>query len=322
MERGIERLSPESPFYDALKNERRSALLGAILPDAPYYLALGKSSLGNAVAEVLHGRQGEDTFRLPTLWATRILTLPSAAQSASWALWAGYLSHCVTDQIFHPLVYWFTGNYYASDKGQRTTAREYHRAFESSLDSLMTRPTLPRRISELLVKADWDDLGSLTLLGEVTNDYPGPLVGLEQSGQSFWKDALRSFSSIQSLTLNRPLAMGLKLGAHAFRGLKQVEALCVPLRVRPAEERSLSLEFKNPISAEITQSTIEELLERSVTRLLSELARAAAWRDSTDPQDQPLSPRGGTSLAFDLWQVRESEATEFLSPTRAWLLEL
>lgn len=322
MERCIERLSPESPFFEALHSERRSALLGAILPDAPYYLALGKSSSGNALAEVLHGRHGEDTFKLLSLWAARILAQPAPAQSMCWALWAGYLSHCVTDQVFHPLVYWFTGNYYARDKDERVSARIFHRAFESSLDSLVTRPTLPNRISELLDETDWDELGSLSLLGSITEEYPGPVNGLEQSGKCFWRAALRSFSRVQSLTLNRMLAVSLNLSSHACRSLREIEALCVPLRTRPLDECSRPFEFKNPISGQVTRTTIEELLDLSVTRLLGELASAAKWRESKGLSGGPLSPQGGTSLAFDLWQAKDSEAAYFLSPTRPWLKEL
>src|SRR5688572_10618717 len=90
------------------------AYLGALGPDALYYYRFGGSP-AEKIAETLHGSEGEDTFRLPKELAKKIVQLPPDERDPLWAFLIGYLTHCIVDSIFHPVIYYLTGDYYAED---------------------------------------------------------------------------------------------------------------------------------------------------------------------------------------------------------------
>ena len=101
--------------------------LGSVIPDCFYYSPRKRV---NAVADILHGKKGENTVIL-------ILDIldhaRSAGNSRDLAFALGYLSHCALDIAFHPVLYYFTGNHRSEEVG-RTEASYRHFHIETYLD--------------------------------------------------------------------------------------------------------------------------------------------------------------------------------------------
>lgn len=110
-------------------------LLGSIIPDTMYY------SPHASVSDTLHGKDGNPTnFLLPDM-------LGPAGSNRDLAFGCGYLTHCALDIVFHPVVYYLSGNYYDPDPHKRAHAVYMHRHIETCLD---VRLANPHRIHSLL----------------------------------------------------------------------------------------------------------------------------------------------------------------------------
>ena len=68
----------------------------------------------------------------------------------------GFITHIVTENIFHPMIYYFTGNYYASDPHRRSQNIASHRYLETFLDLFLIR-SFRRKVEEL-------DLGKIIFI--------------------------------------------------------------------------------------------------------------------------------------------------------------
>ena len=98
-----------SKLVQIINENKEAAYLGAIAHDAPYFHKLGKSPFAE-VAKFLHGTYGHDTF-LPLYEL-----LKACEDDRQRAFVLGMFSHAVADQVMHPMIYYFTGDYYHSDK--------------------------------------------------------------------------------------------------------------------------------------------------------------------------------------------------------------
>jgi len=95
----------DDSFGRMLKERRNVYLLGAVLPDLPYYYLVGpKREEMMALAERLHAEHGEDSFESP-----RHFWKENNGDVTGVALLAGYLTHMAADSVFHPFVYAFSG---------------------------------------------------------------------------------------------------------------------------------------------------------------------------------------------------------------------
>jgi len=84
------------------------------------------------ISERLHGKDGEKTNELT------FDLLDRARQHKSvnlLCLSIGYISHCVFDIIFHPIIYSLAGNYYDKNASKSKQAIYNHRLLETRLDN-------------------------------------------------------------------------------------------------------------------------------------------------------------------------------------------
>jgi hypothetical protein len=83
------------------------------------------------ISEELHGKEGEETNEI-------IFDLLDHARlymaGKLLCVTMGYISHCVFDMIFHPIIYALTGNYYDKDTTRSDHAVYKHRLIETKLD--------------------------------------------------------------------------------------------------------------------------------------------------------------------------------------------
>ena len=112
-----------------LKENYVALCLGGIVPDTFFYSS-NKDVV--RVGEELHGKDGERTNRL----TFELLDLARGHRCEKvLSLAMGYISHCVFDMTFHPVIYYLTGNYYDGEAGRRDRAIYRHRLLETKLDS-------------------------------------------------------------------------------------------------------------------------------------------------------------------------------------------
>jgi Zinc dependent phospholipase C len=102
--------------------------LGSVVADTFFYSSCSEVM---EISERLHGKEGEKTNEL----AFHLLELAMNDRSESLlSLALGYISHCVFDMIFHPVIYYLAGNYYDDDPSKRDSAVYEHRLLETRLD--------------------------------------------------------------------------------------------------------------------------------------------------------------------------------------------
>jgi Zinc dependent phospholipase C len=114
-------------------------LLGATFHDALYYALYREASHNkhcDAVADRLHGSQGEDTFEIVRAFVACIRQRSSLESDdddddALRAFLLGVVTHYAADVVFHPYIYFASGNWHG--KGL-LAAQANHRALESALD--------------------------------------------------------------------------------------------------------------------------------------------------------------------------------------------
>lgn len=140
LNRAVGRLSKEShPDLWRIAHEHPLCLaLGAVAHDAPYYRHGGGSRF-EWVGSLLHGIGGgtplADTLRpLSSFGAAVSMQEDGETRDAGIAFLMGLLSHYAVDVIYHPPIFFFTGDYYAVDERERSNARARHRLFEVYLD--------------------------------------------------------------------------------------------------------------------------------------------------------------------------------------------
>jgi hypothetical protein len=133
--------------------ERLPQLLyfGSVSPDIFFYdiklpWELRVKHRGLLWGELIHGTHGEDSLAhvmvmLDTLRDERLQANINAGRAFSseqrdglLLLVMGYLSHVALDTVMHPIVYYFSGNYYAADRREKLRSEARHRAIETVLD--------------------------------------------------------------------------------------------------------------------------------------------------------------------------------------------
>lgn len=106
--------------------------LGAIAPDIFFY---GLKSDRQASAS-LHGKDGQPTNKI-------IFDLLRQAKKAkdekSLVFILGYLSHCVLDIVFHPVIIYLTGDIFNKNNGISRRATYSHRKYETALDEKVNK---------------------------------------------------------------------------------------------------------------------------------------------------------------------------------------
>jgi len=102
-----------------------SYYLGSIIPDTFFY---GFKETISRISDNLHGKEGNLTnsiiFEL----------LDKANDDKNLAFTMGYITHCALDITFHPAIYYLSGNYYDKDPSRRELSTYLHRHLETCLE--------------------------------------------------------------------------------------------------------------------------------------------------------------------------------------------
>ena len=274
---------------EMLAKGRAAAYLGAMAHDAPYYYKFGGDAFEEAAA-FLHGEEGNDTlFPLKVAFdsAFRASSPESRTQLASFML--GMFSHAVTDWNFHPLVFYFTGDYNHSDAKERKEARRRHRLFETYLDSW-----LRQRVSfwnSYHLSASIDELGEYrgeicslldsVLVPEIFSYYhEEPPEGIPEvsklrvrSVSGRWGGSLSYLVVLQSIFLSPLTGVVAHVVTKGVSRLAQYEVLFSYGRGTGLDCFDELLTYDNPITGKSETVLVEDLLQRSVEEYTDILSR-------------------------------------------------
>lgn len=266
----------------ALDSYPELALLGSIAPDAPYYHV--KDPSFKHVGEIVHGTNGENTYKIPA----QALQSSSAKSPSLLAFIAGYLSHVATDQIFHPLVFSQTGDYYHTDPTQAFLARGRHRYFETVLDNFWKEKFNCKFSSiNFLIKSNASDLRHITnLLDRVC----------QTSG---WQLAIESLAKYKarftSLTwaLFAPLLVTLNPKLKEYAGLFN----CF---ISASNDFSEKLNYRHPISGDEITTDFDQLRSEAINNTIRtwQLFLPLIKRELSDTKF--IDSNYGNSLNFNL----------------------
>ncbi|WP_428912152.1 zinc dependent phospholipase C family protein [Niallia sp. Krafla_26] len=122
----------KSPFWKPYLKNKNLILLGSIFQDSLYYLPDDYSEEIVKLPDVFHGANGEDTFLLiKELLMKNVINLEDS-HIISFII--GMITHICADSTVHPVVYYYTGNYYDKDPEKKSKAVTYHRKIEGLFD--------------------------------------------------------------------------------------------------------------------------------------------------------------------------------------------
>jgi hypothetical protein len=117
----------------ALQAHYKALCFGCIVPDTFFY---SSHKDVNEISDRLHGKDGEKTNEL----TFELLDRAKQFRSESLLCMAsGYISHCVFDMFFHPVIYSLAGNFYDNNVLKREAAVYNHRLMETSLDMAVNK---------------------------------------------------------------------------------------------------------------------------------------------------------------------------------------
>jgi len=140
-----------------------SVCFGSIVADTFFY---SSNTDVVRISEELHGKEGEKTNEI-------IFDLLDHARQYKpeklLCLTMGYISHCVFDMIFHPVIYSLTGNYYDNDRARSEQAVYRHRLIETKLDHHINGTYCLDKILDVNDKSMHDILDIIAIKYNISN---------------------------------------------------------------------------------------------------------------------------------------------------------
>lgn len=253
-----------------------SRALGAVFPDVMFY-AVGKNAI---YAHYYHGLEGRDTNYLLRRVAAKI-------KGKSLNPWLSFLvgiaSHIAADQVFHPLVYYLTGDYEARDKTSRTEAIIAHRKFECLLDIFFAGRAKLRRMK----------LKTFTAGLELPLE---ELATLDDAISLAFPRALKNYVRLQNVFTD-VLVVGMfsLLTPVLPDSLKKISALFYHRTLDGLlPSLSVPIYFRHPVTGEEAVVSVKELFTQAVEKgrgMVEEITRALI-------EETPVLTARGLSLSF------------------------
>ncbi len=317
VERVFDRLRVEAPnLENLLKDGLPAAKAGAIAHDIPYFLP-GDTEGFDAIAAVLHGASGEDTFEPLRNFSSLIQRqTPRADQGRLWAFLVGMVSHVVTDSRFHPFVYYWTGDYNHPDPEERSRARTRHRLFEVQMDLSFIEPQSSKAIppfASIYSELPASERNEICIL--LASSVPAPTlharrrVPLNQK----WMRGFKKYSRDQRLFHSHLAGAGIRL-LHQLAGNRGRELDSLFSHGRKSLEmfRAGKISYRNPVSGDESLDNLDSLFEKSVNDSVSLLCALEPFvSGEASVNDIPWPKFRGPSLSFGLPQTSAKDAKFF-----------
>jgi len=294
------------PYGPALSRCPMGLRLGAVHHDILYYLRGEHPEGMKKLPHRLHGSHGEDTFEILRLQAAHMHARKD--QPLPTAYFVGLASHIFADAALHPLVYYFTGNYYDPDERRRTGAVRRHRALECLLD--MVAAGGPEAVQSQSLRSLVSALeGPLSLA--CPPEGLAKLAGCDaRAAAKAVGEALDTFCTMQALCRMPTLARTLREISWLLPGsLREIAALFYAPQLY--EQRGAvagRMDYRNPATGEAFSGTLAELMEQAARRTAAFCTAQAA---SITARGLLAEAGPGPSLDMGLPEVPASQARHF-----------
>jgi Zinc dependent phospholipase C len=242
--------------------------LGAIFPDAPYYTLGKQRSRALQLADRLHGASGEDTFSMvqDCIEILRAIPRESSLASSLRAFLLGAITHLCTDAVFHPFVYFASGNFHINSN----LAWRNHRALESALDLAFCQAfaTKPYSFS----------LGAYLHSSEPALERILTSIPAFAPFRNAILDGYRTITVVRKLGSNTPLRWLLD---RVESRLPMSVQFYTALRYTSSKELSIDVlqDFQHPVTGEHCQTSLRAMFDTAVqesVRVWNEVERCLA----------------------------------------------
>lgn len=265
----------DSYLKSVIQNNFAPYLVGAIAWDIPYYSSGKHSRIFTAKADELHIVNTRNGWKpIANLVRPYVDNETGAMPDFLFSLLMGCITHVIIDSRFHPLIYYFTGNYYDQNLKLRNEAVFRHRQMEAHLDLFFqetlnyTGPkcakTLVNQIPDnILVEA----LARLYFDSDLNNKF------------EMTKECLRDYTMAQSVLHNQLVKYLYKLVGIVNNRARIKSALFYPGKVG-AKYKYLfenNGQYHHPITGEVIKFSLSEIYNECIDDILlrfSELARS------------------------------------------------
>ncbi len=282
--------------------------LGAVFPDLFFYIGGYRNSRHYLeLANAYHGNHGEDTYTI----LRHLIKLPEKDPFIGQirAFCAGWIMHIHSDSVFHPLVYYFTGNYNDTDPFVKTRAVQNHRRFETLMDMRFSLRSFTGKKAFLLKSVVSgleipfhcliERLPHSSSQGVFLNDFH--LAALK---------SLKNFQFLQYISRRRILGSLLRL-AHPFLSDRAREIAAIfdsPQLVSRLSELDGKFYYRNPVTGEGKSAGMDDLFHEAVERIISFCLLAEFAVLNGDPG---LIADFGPSLDFGIVGISADKACYF-----------
>lgn len=307
-EKTAQRLA-DTRYAHCINDEHSGLLLGSIFHDALFYAIMPGGKPIEALAHRLHGATGEDTFTLIRMQANHAAAAKHPALPA--AILVGMISHLFADVIMHPMVWYFTGNYYADNPLEKSQSRQRHRALEALMDMV----ACPDKIghTQYLIRTQHRQCKSLYSQGLPIREIADLASMPENKAKRQLTTAWSIFASIQSLFPRTWLARPLfRLRSFLPNSFNEITSLFyAPQLQKQAGLLKGEIQYFHPATNEDIISSLEILMETAAT-LAEELCRKL---ENTVFDQEPLNLVGtGPSMDAGFSGMPTTEMLHFAIP--------
>jgi len=151
------------PYTGIINQNINYYYLGSVTPDTFYY---SKNIDIQKVSDVIHGKYGQPTNEL-------IFDLLDLAKKNNdekiLSFTMGFITHCYLDIIFHPIIFYLTGNFYDENLTRREEAIFRHRRLEVTIDQKLNKDSY---FENLIDKKIFKDINFIEILSNSFNIPP------------------------------------------------------------------------------------------------------------------------------------------------------
>ena len=250
--------APEPYVKQIIKDNMSLYLAGAVLVDSPYYAFIGgDKNLFDKAGARLHGMGGESPFaavlRIPAIVKGR-----GADQALAFTL--GALTHIIADSVFHPMVYYLTGDYDDPDAAKRKKAVMLHRLLETWMDVWFARSVKLENGGFLLRSTVGAHRGTRAFTQLASSMFFG-----REDMSAPARVAVASHAIIQASFKRRWIASLVSFyGRMARRDMGEFTVLFYPqMTAKPPSFFSGPIRYKNPFTGETFEESLETMGERA-----------------------------------------------------------
>lgn len=253
----------DTPFAPSLAAQPHALLLGSVFHDALFYAVTPGGLRLERLAHKLHGAQEQDTYALIRIQAAHAATCQTPL---TVSLLVGMVSHLFADAVMHPMVWYFTGDYYGEEAKAKSIARQRHRALESLMD-MVACPDKMRRARYRL----------RTMLRHcpdmLPDGLPVPTLAAKAGmpAKTAFKELQRAWRLFSILQAYFPVPWL----AHSLYALRPIspnrlaEVACLfycPQLMRQADKLRGEIHFTHPVTDEPTSASLDVLMNEASER--------------------------------------------------------